>query len=141
MTVLQNYGASIANSKCQMCDIEEETVNHVFLECEVARFIWGRIGLWWKEAIPVFMSLIEMWCWIESISFPPRFRNHFKVVVTASLKSLWDARNERVFKQNIKPQEVIFKGAQDMAYNWLYSRDSKFSCDRITWFRNPLINN
>ncbi|KAL4584334.1 hypothetical protein LXL04_008933 [Taraxacum kok-saghyz] len=120
-TVLFNIGAQIPDQTCVFCHSENETLNHIFLDCELARYVWLRLGLWWQTSIPIFLSMDQVWSWIEGFDNRRKICDSLWILVIASLKALWDARNDKLYKSNVRSKELIFKGAQDMAFNWLNS--------------------
>ncbi|KAL4592191.1 hypothetical protein LXL04_005178 [Taraxacum kok-saghyz] len=105
-TVLQKLGANINDLKCSRCSLEEESVDHIFINCALAKDLWNRMGTWWRIAIPDFNNLDN-------------------VTISALLKAIWDARNDRIFNNNSRSPDIIFRGVQDMAYNWLWIRIPK----------------
>ncbi|KAL4573565.1 hypothetical protein LXL04_020375 [Taraxacum kok-saghyz] len=58
-------------------------------------------------------------------------------MVIAILKSIWEARNVKIYNEKEKSKEMVFKGAQEKAYNWFISRDTKFCLDSSSWFSHP----
>ena len=117
--------------------VRERNSQPHFLDCVPARYMWLRLGLWWQTSIPVFHSMEQVWSWIEGFDNRRKITDTLWIFVIASLKALWDARNDKLFKNNIRSKEMIFKGAQDLAFNWLSSRVSKFRLDRTTWDISP----
>ena len=103
----------------------------------MAQHAWLRLGLWWNISIPAFNTMGDIWCWLDGLQMTNNNCKRLWVTITAMLKSLWDSRNEMVFNNKSKGKEVTFKGAQNLAYNWLISRNNKFCLDRETWFSFP----
>lgn len=82
---------------CGWCGLQDETVHHLFWRCSLARIAWTFIGKWWSytkelQAISRF-SLIN----IIKISKGHFHRKLWGLVVSASLWSIWLARNECKF--------------------------------------------
>ena len=49
-------GIDIHSLICPVCDMEIETVSHLFFSCQMAQDIWKNIGRWWGLDIPDFNS-------------------------------------------------------------------------------------
>ena len=137
--VLQQLGANIQDTKCPLCNKDEETILHSFLKCETAQFSWMRLGLWWSIAIPNFNTMDEIWSWLDGSRMTNKARNRLWTTIIVIMKSLWEARNVKVFNNIEKSKEVVFRGAQNLAFTWLQSRDSKFYIDSSMWFRSHTI--
>ncbi|XP_071687852.1 uncharacterized protein [Rutidosis leptorrhynchoides] len=45
---------------CALCDVSEESRNHLFIRCDTSYQIWCRIGVWLDISIPVLDSVEEL---------------------------------------------------------------------------------
>ncbi|KAL4573213.1 hypothetical protein LXL04_020012 [Taraxacum kok-saghyz] len=136
--ILQQLGTTMPSSLCPVCDKEDESILHTFLKCDQAQFVWMRLALWWKISIPVFQLLEDVWIWIDNIPMLSNHRKIFWITVMAALKAIWDARNEKTFNNKERSKEIIFTTAQNLAYNWLSSRNPKFCIDITKWRASPI---
>ncbi|KAL4576659.1 hypothetical protein LXL04_012757 [Taraxacum kok-saghyz] len=128
---------NIQDTKCPLCNKDGETILHSFLNCESAQFSWMRLGLWWSIAIPNFNTMDEIWSRLDGSQLTNKARNRLWTTIIAIMKSLWEARNAKIFNNIEKSKEVVFRGAQNLAFTWLQSMDSKFNIDSAMWFRSP----
>ncbi|GKV30135.1 hypothetical protein SLEP1_g38990 [Rubroshorea leprosula] len=39
------------DGKCTLCEVEDEDINHLFLNCNVARWLWMACANWWGITI------------------------------------------------------------------------------------------
>ncbi|KAL4572226.1 hypothetical protein LXL04_018996 [Taraxacum kok-saghyz] len=101
-TVLFNIGAQIPDQTCVFLHSENETLNHILLDCEPARYVWLRLSLWWQTSIPIFLSMDQVRSWIEGFDNRRKICDSLWILVIASLKALWDARNDKLYKSNMK---------------------------------------
>jgi hypothetical protein len=96
-------------TKCCFCE-NEESIQHLFFECPMARLMWFAISMSFGFRQPTNVSHI-FGPWISG--FPPEFRNQVLIGVAAMCWALWLCRNDVVFQRS-KPNsclQVIFRGA------------------------------
>ena len=95
-------------SKCCFCS-KDETIQHLFFECHVAKFVWSAIFFAFGVKAPT--NAINMLCSWPS-GFPMKLRKQVLVGVAAMCWAIWLSRNDIVF--NRKPPnsylQVIFRG-------------------------------
>ena len=48
---------------CPVCELEEESVDHIFLVCRVAKECWKIMADWWTIQIKDFETLEEVFVW------------------------------------------------------------------------------
>ena len=56
---LDRRGIDCGSIRCQVCDEDLETANHLFFSCELAIAIWSKIATWWDIDIPMWSSMLE----------------------------------------------------------------------------------
>jgi hypothetical protein len=87
----------IVINRCCLCKSDGETVNHLFLHCEVARALWyaifSRFGLHWVMPNSV-VDLFACW-WTGGHS---RSAMVWKIVPLFLIWCLWRERNVRCFE-------------------------------------------
>jgi hypothetical protein len=95
----------VGNPKCYFCH-HDETVDHLFFTCSIAKVIWGVIArLLGANNIPT--SLSQCWEWCE-LWFPEAKRFHLWGI-SAICWAIWKARNKACFEGKIikNPIEII----------------------------------
>ncbi|KAJ1255822.1 hypothetical protein BS78_K154600 [Paspalum vaginatum] len=75
-----------------MCSSGEETIDHLFFECQFAQNCWAAIGVSWDTDIP----LLDRVSHARTIHAVPMF---IEVVLIAAWE-IWKARNDKVFRQH-----------------------------------------
>ncbi|KAL4580475.1 hypothetical protein LXL04_016669 [Taraxacum kok-saghyz] len=63
-----------------------------------------------------------------------------QVAIIAVLTSIWKTRNGVVFDKKKVVVDFEFKKSQELAFQWLSSRNSKFKLDLCNWMCNPSNN-
>jgi hypothetical protein len=96
------------NKKCVFCS-REETIQHLFFDCHVAKFIWRVVSLTFGLGVPTsIMDLYSLWL----LNVSARTRSKILVGATAICWAIWLTRNDVVFdKSPIKSyMQVLFRG-------------------------------
>lgn len=79
---------------CPLCDSSEETLQNLFLECQIARLVWNNTGFLFSQPPPIFHDwLLD---WIISLAATPTQKDHFFNFV-AYVWAIWKSRNGKVF--------------------------------------------
>jgi hypothetical protein len=93
---------------CCFCNMQE-TIQHLFFDCPLARLVWGIVCITFDIRIP--MSVEDVFgSWIRD--FPFKQRNRVLLGVAAVCWAIWLSRNDMVF-QRTRPNsclQVIFRG-------------------------------
>uniref|UniRef100_A0A5B7BN90 Reverse transcriptase zinc-binding domain-containing protein n=1 Tax=Davidia involucrata TaxID=16924 RepID=A0A5B7BN90_DAVIN len=99
MDNLKRRGFVLA-SRCIMCEKEEETSNHLFLHCDVARVLWNVLfslgGCQW--VMP--RTVRELSCWKKGSKHRP-LAKAWKMVPFCLFWCIWGERNNRTFEGNV----------------------------------------
>ncbi|KAF5804989.1 putative reverse transcriptase zinc-binding domain-containing protein [Helianthus annuus] len=97
-------GIGISDIRCDRCDYENETVDHIFASCMFARSIWWNFLVWVRIPMPTtFSSLRDI---IDIVRNSPGSQTLKKLVFTAAMATvwcIWHARNTKVFEHNFIP--------------------------------------
>jgi len=96
------------DSKCKFCGLEE-TIQHPFFNCWVARFVWNLLIIAFN-IIPPRSTTHMFGSWIRS--FALGLRNQLMVGIAALCWALWLNRNDTVFQGSMANSylQVIFRG-------------------------------
>jgi hypothetical protein len=96
------------DTKCCFCN-NHETIQHLFVDCMMAMFIWWVIHLTFGIGPPV--SINQMFGnWV--INMKRSLRNLFLVGIGAMLWAIWLSRNDIIFNKSpgLSYMQVIFRG-------------------------------
>jgi hypothetical protein len=109
---------------CPLCDTQEETLDHLTLQCPYARAVWTRvvtrhnlpgivpsenaeIGEWWPAAIARFAATD---------------RKTDNSLIMLVMRTLWLERNARVFERSPTTVQVTLKLMLDEWHTWMMCR-------------------
>lgn len=96
------------STKCCFCR-SKETVQHLFFDCNLARFIWSTVffsfGIQPPASVPNMLG-----SWVRG--FPRKIRNQMIIGAAALCWAMWLNRNDVLFKSTITNSflQVIFRG-------------------------------
>lgn len=66
-TNLDRQSIEVHSVLCPLCDVDVETVNHLFFTCGVASDLWNLLGSWWDLDFPLYLSISEWITWIDFV--------------------------------------------------------------------------
>jgi len=124
---------------CAMCELQEETCQHTFIECDVAQRVWV-LCLRWIGIVSVQHNAIL--AHFESFYLPQlssRQNLLWKGVWATIVACIWEQRNSVVFSQGKIDVEEIIQKVQLKSWQWLKHRDPSFSYSLSDWMLNPLV--
>lgn len=51
-------GIDISSTVCPLCEVEEETMQHRFVNCRFVKVVWVKLFSWWKLKPPDHISYV-----------------------------------------------------------------------------------
>ena len=107
------HGLQDHTSPCFVCLQEEDTIEHIMIQCPHARQVWFRLfqEIQFQTSVPTQHDNLQAWRLREASRCTTRDRKNFNATVTMVCWSLWKHRNAWVFgdtrKQFSVEQHVI----------------------------------
>jgi ribonuclease HI/exonuclease III len=102
--------------RCPLCCQEEETSNHLLLNCNYSRAIWQKItGLQIFTRLPTDVeSLLLQWESLCPFAGKKKTQTHWiwGLLPKLALWNLWLERNNRIFKESLLNEERLFTKIQ-----------------------------
>ena len=135
--ILKDMGVSMTNSICPCCENHEESIDHLFIQCDIAKSLWSKFCYWWKLNQLQCSTLEDLWLWSANIHHKKAGIRGVQLAIASVLNGVWELRNEKVFKNINFDIEVAFKGIQETSFLLISSRNRKLKGDRLTWFHKP----
>ncbi|XP_071687109.1 uncharacterized protein [Rutidosis leptorrhynchoides] len=108
--LIWNPGASY---NCHLCDIEVDSVQHLFFKCDYSKQVWGKL----KEKL-LFRGLSnELHVIMEMMAIYPYKKQIWSIltrlVIDASVYFVWQERNKRCFQGVKRNSEELITIVQD----------------------------
>ncbi|XP_021986803.1 uncharacterized protein LOC110883323 [Helianthus annuus] len=120
---LGGRGLILQNNRCRMCDTEEETADHVLLQCSFAKQIWEAVLGWVKcSEINLGESLKQV---LHGVNDLQRGRNKRKIihaVVLQTIWRLWKVRNDKIFNGKSGVTQNVIEGIKKESYQYVKER-------------------
>ena len=83
---LDRRGLDVGSIRCGICDVDLETVNHLFFSCDMVMTIWVNIAKWWDIDIPVCSNMQEWVTWIDGVRLRSGVKRCLEVIC---LTTMW----------------------------------------------------
>lgn len=122
-------GISI-DSRCQICGLEGESVNHVLFTCTLARQIWvlslfaSPVGGF--DVSSLYSNFHFLFKTSQDVQYPKEIRRLFHWV----LWRLWKNRNTFIFEGNVfSPFDTVAKVREDVDF-WIVAQQVSEEIDR-----------
>jgi hypothetical protein len=109
---------------CPLCDVADETIDHIPLHCNYAQGIWRGLvqHLALPDIVPVGNLGIGDW-WVQVASrFGAGRRREANSLIMLAMRALWLERNARVFENKRMPMTSTLSLLLDEWTSWLVTR-------------------
>ncbi|XP_071699921.1 uncharacterized protein [Rutidosis leptorrhynchoides] len=125
-------------SCCVLCDVSEESHNHLFVRCDTSYQIWCKVSRWIDIPIPLWNAVEEIWPWIDTFANQGSKKIIISIIVYSTLWNIWNLRNGIIFKENKVRKSQVFDSIVASSFYWLYSRYHKTKINWLEWLKDPL---
>ncbi|KAJ0519950.1 putative reverse transcriptase zinc-binding domain-containing protein [Helianthus annuus] len=128
-------GLTLQNNRCRLCDIEEETADHVLLECTFAKQIWEAILGWLKCSEIIFSESLKQV--LQGVSELQRGRNKRKIIhaiVLETIWKLWKVRNDKIFNGKSGVIQSVIEDIKEESYQYVKERSRFKAISRQQWW-------
>lgn len=131
-------GSFLGSSLCSLCKSHNETLNHLFWECNLSKSCWRSVLDWWGLSNKnVFSNVTEMWGssrWFKEGTM----KKLWHLILVATVWTIWLKRNEVIFKnQQINPVQIIIL-VKFRVKEWALALDLLNKDTMIWWELNPM---
>ena len=92
---------------CSLCGGEEETEDHLFVKCPLARSLLIDIGTWWGVDASLVQQLAQLLQWGMASNFKKDKLKAFMAVVYTYMWLLWKMRNGKIFSNLTREKEAM----------------------------------
>ncbi|GKV03033.1 hypothetical protein SLEP1_g15400 [Rubroshorea leprosula] len=106
------------NEKCVLCDLEAESVEHLFFKCNVSWSIWASCYGWWDLKVAAHS---KGWPHLEQhigMISTGLVKEMWTVVWFATMWSIWIWRNQKIFKDGADTREQVVELIKFRSFYW-----------------------
>ncbi|OIT04595.1 hypothetical protein A4A49_65126, partial [Nicotiana attenuata] len=94
---------------CPLCNTGNESISHLFLQCDMSSYIWKKV-LAWQGISRMVMDWQEELKWAEVYARGRRVEAEiYRMALAASVYYIWKERNQRVFQGMQSDSKHIMK--------------------------------
>lgn len=129
--VMFRRNISVVSTVCPVCEREEESVDHIFIMCEVAQVLWCLISQWCKVLSIYAFSMQDLVELHKHLAASTDKSKAFHTVCLITIWCLWKKRNDRVHNGNpVLPHNMFEQVKANIGYLWVKSRSKRRG---LTW--------
>ncbi|GKU92974.1 hypothetical protein SLEP1_g6623 [Rubroshorea leprosula] len=110
------------DSKCVMCEAEEEDSDHLFLKCRLVKWLWKACAAWWGINVRLDNNCWDTFEKLGEGNKDSRIREGWDCIWNAMVWSMWLARNQKIFQQSEQKKEKLLELIQLRAFLWIKAR-------------------
>jgi len=126
-----------SSKNCVFCRRREETAVHLFIRCEVVSRVRLRVMSWLQFSFITTHNLfVHFECWANEAK-SKKLTLGFRLIWNASIWSIWNMRNEIIFKNDAFEVEELVERIKRLSWFWSMSRIKIASCLYYEWCWNP----
>nr|AER13160.1 putative non-LTR retroelement [Phaseolus vulgaris] len=134
---LSRRGIQLNSIACVLCQIKEESCQHLFIECLYAKQVWSLCLKWLGILFVQHNDLKDHFVSFHIAQASSKQNLVLKGVWAAIVRCIWDQRNTILFKQGVVDVEEIFQMAQLKSWLWMKHRAYFHTYSFVDWLLNP----
>ncbi|KAL4576481.1 hypothetical protein LXL04_012575 [Taraxacum kok-saghyz] len=137
--LLISRGINVDSDLCPLCNIENESVNHVLGSYEVASSIWRLVLRWLQIHATMSLGPENVFQWLDEVKVHKDKKKVIEVIVCTTLWAIWRLRNDSVHEVRVLRKNLLFDFIQEFSFCWCNSRQNKFRILWVNWLQHPLL--
>ncbi|GJS06437.1 putative RNA-directed DNA polymerase, eukaryota, reverse transcriptase zinc-binding domain protein [Tanacetum coccineum] len=94
---LDRKGIEVSSLLCPTCQIDVETVNHIFFNCEMAKDLWSLLAKWCELDIPFCSNISDWYDWLDDACVAANIRLVLEGVGGTLMWAIWSFQNNLIF--------------------------------------------
>ena len=135
---LSRRGVMMNSVACSLCQSEEESCQHLFLECEHAWRVWALCFRWVGILSVQHNNLMINFERFHLVQCTNKQNLVWKGVWATVVRCMWEHRNSIVFNQGVVDAEEVLQNAQLKTWLWMKHKAHNFNYSFADWILNPL---
>jgi hypothetical protein len=123
---------------CVLCGEKLETVNHLFLYCEVAMLVWLEIFEWLQVSFGLPHNLLSLFNTLQEVG-NKKLRIGFLMICCSVVWNLWKWRNAVLFDNTRMTVAELIESIKVSSWKWWLSKTSPSLCLFYEWRSEPRL--
>ena len=136
---LSRRGVVVISKMCPLCQLQEETCQHLFMECSYAQKVWSLCMQWVDTSSAQQQNLKLHFQSFHLFQVGNKQNRIWKGVWVNIIRCLWDQRNLIIFQQGVVDAEEVFQRVQLKSWLWMKHKVRSFYYSFVDWVLNPII--
>lgn len=116
-----------------MCEGVPEALDHLFLNCVMARDVWAGILRWLGFVYHTPPDLFVHWKWWNELSGNKKIRKGYRIIWHAAIWTIWRVRNDLIFNNSTCGIEEVVEAIKALAWRWVLNRLNLPACMFYEW--------
>ncbi|XP_071718042.1 uncharacterized protein [Rutidosis leptorrhynchoides] len=134
---LDKRGVNLDSVRCNICNNDIETMEHMILSCPKVKELWGRVMSWWNSGINMYANRDSMFLGKGSRSDPNAYSKIWQCIEWVCGYSIWRNRNLSLFEKKDWSVPMTLNEIQVKSFQWINNRSKNPSLDWNVWLSNP----
>jgi len=136
---LSRRGVLLESTVCPLCQQEEKSCQHLFLECKHIQRVWSMCFQWLGISFVQHNDLKMHFQSFHLFQASNKQNPIWKGVWVDVIRCIWDQRNLIIFQQGVVDAEEVFQKVQLKSWLWMKHKVQSFNHSFVDWVLNPTI--
>nr|GEU49289.1 RNA-directed DNA polymerase, eukaryota [Tanacetum cinerariifolium] len=110
---LIHRGVVLDSAVCPLCQVDEENIDHIIFQCDLAKIVFRKICCWWELIWQDLSSYSEWSSWFFNIRLPTKVKAMLEGVFYVAWWSIWVLRNRTIFDETPPRRSALHKDAYE----------------------------
>uniref|UniRef100_A0A251TGE5 Reverse transcriptase zinc-binding domain-containing protein n=1 Tax=Helianthus annuus TaxID=4232 RepID=A0A251TGE5_HELAN len=119
---LRKRNVNIGDPICPLCNLEDETVYHVFKACYIAANVWNGLSSWCKISNFFAFSIKDLLSFYKDLNVSEKKKEAVQGIILIVCWSIWRARNNVKFSNATVRIDSIISEIKALGFLWFSSR-------------------
>ncbi|GKU89448.1 hypothetical protein SLEP1_g3583 [Rubroshorea leprosula] len=125
-------------SKCVVCEEQEEDSAHLFLRCKLTRWLWEACAQWWGAEAKLDIDCLKTFEKFGDWSKEARTRQGWDCLWSTVVWTVWLARNQKIFQHKEISARKLFELIQLRSFIWIKAKNDRYAFTLSDWLLNPV---
>jgi hypothetical protein len=128
---------TVDESRCVFCDLNVESVSHLFLHCLYTAEVWYALTRWLGVVLVLPPSLSLSYALFVGCGTNKKRRKGFSIIWLSFVWAMWKTRNDRIFNNISVDSRTVVDLIQRLSWQWFVSNMATGPCLLYKWTWNP----
>ncbi|KAJ0864687.1 putative reverse transcriptase zinc-binding domain-containing protein [Helianthus annuus] len=124
----------IPSKTCVLCNVQNESVDHLLISCQYAQLLWSAISSWIKTPFPRYLlSVVGLLEHVEAYNSSQEKKKAVYLIIAATCWTIWRIRNEAIFRSKTSQISKAVGDIKAVSFLWVKARTGKKNLGWIEW--------